>query len=379
MRFDWRSSDNLFPFAVWGISRILILLWALAVTLFLPVRQLHLVGDPPRAPATDLNLLIEPWARWDTLWYMRIATTGYSAGDLTVGFFPLYPLLIRTLTYIIPNALLNALLISNLATLAALIIFYRVAREFGEITARRAVIYWIVFPTSFYLFAGYAEALFVLAALIGIEAARKNQWTRAGIGSALAALTRPPGFLILVPLAVEWFQARGSLVERARRAIPLVLVPLVIGLYMLYLYLTFGDPFFWLHAWNNVTVPPWDLPIKTLQAISAGVALGNNLVDFSFTFFILGLTVIGVRSMPWSFTTYALMLILVQMMAYPPTLGFAEIPMEAMARRVIVVFPAFLVLAQVWRGRFKEPVWVALSIFLQLIFMSIFVRWLWLD
>lgn len=357
----------------------MILLWAFAITLFLPVRQLHLVGDAPTAPATGLNLLIEPWARWDTLWYLRIATSGYLAGDLTGGFFPLYPLLIRTLTYIVPNTLFNALFISNLAMLGALIVFYQVAREFGEITARRAVIYWVVFPTSFYFFAGYAEALFVLATLISIEAARKNQWTRAGIGGALAALTRPPGFLILVPLVVEWFQAHGTLIERARRAIPLALVPLALGLYMLYLYLTFGDPFFWLHAWNNVTVPPWNLPIKTLQAISAGVALGNNLVDFSITFFILGLTIVGARRLPRSFTTYALMLILVQMMAYPPALGFADIPMAAVARRVTVVFSAFIVLAQVWRGRFKEPVWVALSIFLQLIFISIFVRWLWLD
>ncbi len=53
--------------------------------------------------------------------------------------------------------------------------------------------------------------------------------------------------------------------------------------------------------------------------------------------------------------------------------------MAGLARRVAVVFPAFLGLGQMWRGKFKEPMWVVSSVLLQLIFISIFVRWLWLD
>jgi Gpi18-like mannosyltransferase len=379
VKLNWRRALS-FPVVVWLVSRAVILVWAFAVTQFLPVRDLHLVGDPPRAPGNGAEALIEPWARWDTMWYLRIATHGYATNDLTAGFFPLYPLLIRALTFFIPNALLSALVVSNLAALGAFFVFYRLARDlFDEITARRALVYWATFPTAFYFFAGYAEALLVLFALLSIRAARTNRWWRAGWSGALATLARPPGFTILVPLAVEWLQARGNSFERLRRALPLALVPLGLGMYMLYLQLTFGDAWLWLHAWNNVTVMPWELVAKTLAAIFSGIALPNNLVDFSLTVLILGLALIGWRRVPLSLTLYALALILVQMLAYPPTQGFADIPMTGLARRVAVVFPAFFVLGQVWRGKFKEPLWVASSIALQLIFISIFVRWLWLD
>jgi len=148
---------------------------------------------------------------------------------------------------------------------------------------------------------------------------------------------------------------------------------------MIYSQVQFGDALFWLHAWNNVVIAPWELAGKTLRAIFEGNALGNNLIDFCFTVFILGLTLWGIRRVPASLTTYSLALILVQMLAYPPALGFAYIPMAAMARRVTIVFPAFLTLAQIWQGRFKEPAWMSFSIALQLIFISIFVRGLWLD
>ncbi len=142
----------LFPIAVWGISRFVIFIWAIVATRILPVRQLTIVGDVPALPATGLNLLIEPWARWDTLWYLRIATRGYAVGDLTGGFFPLYPLAIRALTWILPNALFNALVISNLAALGAFIVFYRVAQTlYDEPTAQRALIYWAAFqPASIF-------------------------------------------------------------------------------------------------------------------------------------------------------------------------------------------------------------------------------------
>lgn len=375
-----RSSKNWFPIAVWLFSRILILLWGAVVVTFLPVRQIYFLGQIPEQSLGQVNVFLEPWARWDTLWYLRIAANGYSQGDLTGGFFPLYPLLIRGLTIVVGNPLLSALLISNLALLAALLLFYRMACYLhGETTARRAVLYWMAFPTSFYFFAGYAESLFVLSAIMSVQAALTRRFMRAGWSGACAALSRPPGFLVAIPLAIEWVQARGSTGERVRRAIPFLLIPAAIGLFMLYLYLAFGDPFFWLHAWNNVTVSPWSLVIRTGQAIADGKSLGNNVIDLGFTLFILALSILGIRRVPLSLTLFSFSLILVQMMAYPPALGFADMPMAGLARRVAVVFPAFLVLGQIWLGRFKEPVWVGISVCIQLLFISIFVRWLWLD
>jgi len=228
MKFDWRTLR--FPFAVWAISRLIILIWAFVVVSILPVRVLTIVGAAPRPPAEGMSALIEPWARWDTLWYLRLAERGYATTDLTGGFFPLYPLLIRALMFIAPNTLFDALLISNLAALVAFSMFYLLALKLlDEATARRALLYWVAFPTSFFFFAGYAEALMVLAALASVFAARTRRWLGAGIAAALATLTRPPGFLIGASLAVEAVLTRGTPGEYARRLIALLFIPLALG------------------------------------------------------------------------------------------------------------------------------------------------------
>src|SRR5512132_623613 len=47
----------------------------------------HAVADP----------LLAPLARWDSVWYLRIADSGYGDSAPRAAFFPLYPLLIRSL------------------------------------------------------------------------------------------------------------------------------------------------------------------------------------------------------------------------------------------------------------------------------------------
>src|SRR5437660_1296490 len=41
--------------------------------------------------------LLTSWQQWDAVWYVRIATQGYTTPDAT-AFFPLYPLLIAALS-----------------------------------------------------------------------------------------------------------------------------------------------------------------------------------------------------------------------------------------------------------------------------------------
>jgi len=61
---------------------------------------------PPGQPATDAGFpapnLLPGWhmlftatQRQDAAWFLRIATTGYTPGDGSAAFFPLYPLTVR--------------------------------------------------------------------------------------------------------------------------------------------------------------------------------------------------------------------------------------------------------------------------------------------
>src|SRR4051794_41802854 len=44
-----------------------------------------------------LDTLIAPGARWDSVWYLAVAHTGYGDDPARPAFFPLYPLLLRAL------------------------------------------------------------------------------------------------------------------------------------------------------------------------------------------------------------------------------------------------------------------------------------------
>src|SRR3990170_4577240 len=122
----------------------------------------------PLLSATPLmDKLVNVWWRWDTPYYLSIAAQGYSI-EQTLAFAPLYPIFIRWLHFLAGgDYLLSALLISNLAALAAGLLLYEVACLEGltASAALRSTVSLFLFPTAFFLFAGYAESLFLALSL----------------------------------------------------------------------------------------------------------------------------------------------------------------------------------------------------------------------
>ena len=161
------------------------------------------------------------WERFDALWFLRIASSGYVNGDGSAAFFPLYPLLTRWLAVVLGgHPFAAALVVSNASFFGALLVLYFLTRtELSEQAARRAVVYAAVFPTAFFFLAPYSESLFFLLAVTSIWAARRGRWTIAAVAGALAALTRNVGLLLAIPLAVEgyhqWRERRTSLLAPA--------------------------------------------------------------------------------------------------------------------------------------------------------------------
>ena len=180
------------------------------------------VGVPgwPAPPPTGWATAVTAWESADALWYLRIGSQGYALDDGSGAFFPLYPFLIRVVGTLTGGQwLLAAYLVSNVALVVALVLLYRLtARELSESAARKAVLYLCAFPTGFFLFAPYSESLFLALSIGAIYAARTRRWAPAAALGLLAALTRSPGVLLAVPLAVEaLLQARavaGPLRER---------------------------------------------------------------------------------------------------------------------------------------------------------------------
>lgn len=209
----------LYCLAVFLGLRIGLSVLALAGVALLPgLDPVGVPGWPAQETTPGWHNVVTAWERFDALWFLRIATTGYFDGDGSAVFFPLYPLLIRFISPLLGgHPLAAAFLISHEAAYGTMVVLYFLtASEFGERTARRSVLYLAVFPTSFFLLAPYSESLFTFLAITCLWAARRGRWGVAGVMGALASATRNVGVLLVLPLAIEAVhQAR----ERRRGAV----------------------------------------------------------------------------------------------------------------------------------------------------------------
>jgi len=154
------------------------------------------------------DALASPLARWDAVWYLGIAESGYPSADSPrVAFFPLYPLLTRA-TAAMGGGSQGALLLAGYAVslaalLGALVLLYRLAAlELGRRLAAPSLLLLCVFPASLFLGAPYSESLFLLASVGAFYAARTGHWAWAVGAAAAASGTRSAGVLLLAPLVL---------------------------------------------------------------------------------------------------------------------------------------------------------------------------------
>ncbi len=162
-------------------------------------------GWPAHETTQGWHNLFTAWERFDALWFLRIADTGYIDGDGSAVFYPGYPLTVRLFSLILGgHPLAGGLLVSHLATFGSLVtLYFLTAGEWGERIARRTVLYLAIFPTSFFLVSPYSEALFLLLVLVSLWAARRGKWELAGLVGMGASATRNMGVLLVLPLLTE--------------------------------------------------------------------------------------------------------------------------------------------------------------------------------
>jgi hypothetical protein len=170
--------------------------------------------DDPALTGALADPLLQPLARWDSVWFLRIADSGYGGSSARAAFFPLYPLLVRALATPFgasPAALLAAAYAVALgALLGALVLLHRlVSLELGRPLARPVLLLLAVFPAAVFLGAPYSESLFLLLAVGAFYAARTDRFAWAGTCAAAAAATRSAGVLLMLPLAMLWWTSRA--------------------------------------------------------------------------------------------------------------------------------------------------------------------------
>jgi hypothetical protein len=348
------TADILWLFIVSRIALVLVTYFA--YTLLNGPKPPQYVGPPVSLVATALS-----WKRWDVLHYIQIAQHGYQS-IFDTAFFPLFPLLISLCAHLVGNHgyFFFGMIISNLALLGALFALYQLASEaLGDQVARRTLLYLCIFPTAFFFFTAYNESLFLLLVASLFLAIRRRRWWLAGLLGMLAALTRFPGILLVVPYLWEAWVMREPQEEGGfwpdwkaflRRAWPVVLIPLGTALYSLYCWHTFHSPISFAsvqYRWAHRTVWPWEGIWQALVELfwkqpPGSLFEAHIILDLSATLGFIALAILGRRRLRFSFTLWIGVLLLLYLIE--PSIEQPD-SLISNQRFVLEMFPGFITLA----------------------------------
>lgn len=348
-----------------GIHLVLLVISLYAPTLLFQSNHSH-VNYLPNA----FSVLWACWNRFDSVYYLQIAKSGYMNNLRLIPFFPFYSLLIHILMFFPLDIRVTGLLISSLAGLVLMMVLFQYAKEeWGERMARRAVLAMVVFPTAFFLWAIYPESLFMCLSFLCFYAMRHQRWWLAGCFGLLACLTRPNGIFLCAPFCIEYLRQHQFHLSAVRwNALSSLLIPLGLGIFSLYCYLNLGDALAFQHAqasWKRSLHMPLDGTIETIQLIVKQPnwlqTLLTESLDLFPAIFALLLLLLGIVG-PWRLQSryraeivYGLLLWLfaTSFPAYQPLMGTG--------RNMLVIFPLFLILAQLGRNRWFYLIYVSLS------------------
>ncbi|UBF27050.1 glycosyltransferase family 39 protein [Kovacikia minuta CCNUW1] len=231
--------------AIWLLWLFILLGYQSAVAARLSLQKpdtvLHWTAGQTLGKGTS-SYLKEPFMNsqvaWDSEFYLSIALQGYDDPairtipaqpdalppfrrplSLNYAFFPVYPMLIRLVSFplrilrlnAIATATLAGVLISALGTLAAMLALWNLARqELGDEGGIRAAFYLITFPMGFFLTQVYTEGLFVGLSFGSLALLNRKQWSGAGLLATIATMTRAVGIFLVIPLALAWLKEFGQ-------------------------------------------------------------------------------------------------------------------------------------------------------------------------
>ena len=356
-----------------------------------------LVFEPNRHPnaahwddpslTRDLGWVTDVWARWDSVWFLRIAVHGYGAAqDAATAFYPLYPLTLAGVGRAFGGHYVVAgIVVSLTAALAAFVLLYRLTEtRIGADGARRAVLYLAVFPMALFLGAVYSESMFLALAIGAFLLGERRSWLGAGVATGLAMLTRIAGVALLPALVVMAWRRP----ERRKALLQLCVAPLIFAAYPLYLGLAHGDAFAFTRSqgfWNRHLshAGPFGGIWDGLRAAWAGVqqlasgshthvywtpvqdtdpmrAAALNLETFAFFALLVALTAVAWRRFGAPYGLYCAV-----SLAIPLSAPSTRWPLLSMPRFGLVLFPCFMALAVIGgRPRVHTAILVVSSIML---------------
>jgi hypothetical protein len=388
----WRSPDTRTVLPIHLVSRFGVLAVGFLAVL--------LIGFPPEATnrwRIYSNDLLDLPARWDTGWYLGIATEGYrfdpnARADYqqNIAFFPSFPMSMRYLSVVLGRQpLWTGVAISMVSFFMALTYFLRLARSLlkDEEKAVTAVMLLAAYPFAVFFSAAYTEGLFLLTLMGAVYHFHQNQLGRAAAWGFLCGLTRPNGAFLSIVLAIMAIAPMWDAVKWRpilppphgwRAIVTRVLVAGAPGYGMLafsaFIYRMTGNPFMW--TMQNAA---WGRVYRSLDSIVAdrvGFIANNGVYSYASTQTIdlfYSLAVLLALAAVWPvYRRFGLALaIFIPITILPP---MAAGGMLSMGRVTSILFPVFLWMGAAVPARHRTA-WIALFAMLQGFVAVMFFTW----
>jgi Gpi18-like mannosyltransferase len=350
--------------------------WTIAIKLLLIVFGVESFQILTNHRITSLGHSLEIWNRWDSLHYLKLAEYGYSSTDpMKAWLYPLFPWTVRLFAAVTRDYLVAAFVVSGLACAAAAILLRRlVARDYGEAVAQRAVWFFLIFPTAYFLHIGYTESLFLAFMLASLLSARNERWPMAGLFGALCWMTRPTGIVLLPTLAIEAAHQFWETKRWRWQWLWIAFVPVGFGVYLLLNLKIAGNAFAFLpmrkQLFHMSGAWPWvgmrAAYLNRLQAPSAASMVGTQ----EFFFACLGLVcaiISWIRLRPmhavWITGSWLLVTSATFLVSEP--------------RYALTLYPIFILFGFVGRNQICHGIITTASLLFLALFAGIFVRGWW--
>jgi hypothetical protein len=307
---------------------------------------------------------------WDSWIYASIVEKGYDE-PFKCAFFPLFPLLVRSLSLIFnSDAVLTAYVISNAACMAGVIFFYNLVKEeYSEKTALYSSVFFMAAPTTLFYTSVYTESLFFMLAVLFFLLLKRKMWLAAAIVAAFASGTRNVGMFLMPALVLAYLLEKSgkgfsfknliSLAGKIDLKICLLAALSLLGLfaYMWFLKTKYNDPLFFYRAaamWperSGFIFPFWDflMHIKNFT-VQFQQKVTYDRVNLCFVYFSLALllTVWGIKRLRPSHGLFLLLVIAI--LAVQPRL-------ISISRYISSTFPVWILLSLFTIERKNSALW----------------------
>jgi hypothetical protein len=240
----------------------------------------YAAGTPPYRVYN--NDILDMPARWDTGWYMGIATSGYSFDPAAastmqnIAFFPLYPMLMRFVGLLLGrNVIWAGVLVSIVSfALAARYLFLIARPRIDRDSSLAAIALLAAYPFALFFSATYTESLFLLGLVASCYYFERDRLLPAAAWGLAVGLTRPNGCFLSIVLALMVLRdIKTSPWAATLRRLSVAAMPGVgLLVFSAYIYGLTGNPLQWAAqhgAWGREYKGLWTLFIERLRYIQA--------------------------------------------------------------------------------------------------------------